>query len=54
MHLKKIDVVSGIRNYDFYPKSNPVSVICPCCQNEVGTTEILEKKGVVGCINCLK
>lgn len=54
MNFKKIDVVRGIRNYDFAPKSNPVSVICPACDAEIETGEIKERKGMVGCINCLK
>lgn len=54
MNFKKIDVIKGIRNYDFSPKSSPVSVICPSCQAEIETKELMEKKGMVGCVNCLK
>jgi hypothetical protein len=56
MNFKKLDanVIKGIRNYDFTPRSAPVSVICPSCQTEIETTELKERKGMVGCINCLK
>lgn len=54
INLKKIEVVKGIRNYDFAPKSDPVSVICPSCQTEIETCELKERKGMVGCVNCLK
>jgi hypothetical protein len=54
MELKKLEIVKGIRNYDFTPKSAPVSVICPSCQTEVETGELKERKGMVGCVNCLK
>lgn len=54
MNFKKIDVIRGIRNYDFSPPPEAVSIICPSCQAEVTTKEIIEKKGHVGCINCIR
>ena len=54
MNFKKIDVIRGIRNYDFSPPSEAVSIICPSCQAEVTTKEIIERGGRVGCINCIK
>jgi len=54
MDFKKIGIIKGIRSYDFTPRSAPVSVICPSCQTEIETTELKEKKGMVGCVNCLK
>ena len=54
MDFKKIGIIKGIRSYDFTPRSAPVSVICPSCQTEIETTELKEKKGMIGCVNCLK
>jgi hypothetical protein len=54
MLLKKIDALKGIRNYEFAPKADAVSVICPSCQTEVESTELKERRGFVGCVNCLK
>lgn len=54
MNFKKIDAIKGIRNYDFPLQSSPVTVICPSCQTEIETKELIEKKGMIGCVNCLK
>jgi len=54
MNFKKIDVIRGIRNYEFSPPPEVVSIICPSCQVEVTTREIIERGGRVGCINCIK
>ena len=54
MNFKGTGIIRGIRNYDFTPSAAPVSVICPSCQTEIETTELKERKGMVGCINCLK
>ncbi|MBU5536965.1 MAG: hypothetical protein QW818_03635 [Candidatus Aenigmatarchaeota archaeon] len=31
-----------------------VTVSCPACNSEISLTELIEKKGYVGCINCSK
>ena len=54
MNFKKIDVIRGVRNYDFSPPPESVSIICPSCQTEVATKEIIERGDHVGCKNCLK
>lgn len=54
MNFKKIDAIRGIRNYEFAPPPETVSIICPSCQAEVTTREIIEKRGRLGCINCIK
>jgi hypothetical protein len=56
MNFKKIDldVVRGVRNYEYDITAKPVSVICPSCQSEVETTELKEELGMVKCKNCWK
>lgn len=54
MNFKKIEVIRGIRNYDYPLQSPAVTIICPACSSEVETKEIVEKKGRIGCINCLR
>lgn len=31
-----------------------VGIVCPSCESEVGFNEIIEKKGNIGCVNCIK
>jgi hypothetical protein len=31
-----------------------VGIVCPSCNAEVGFNEIIEKKGAIGCVNCVK
>lgn len=54
MNFRKNDIIRGIRNYDFTPRSVSVSVICPSCKNEVGINDLKEECGIVRCINCVK
>lgn len=43
------------RMIEFVPKASPVvGIICPSCDSEVGFNEIIEKKGSIRCINCIK
>lgn len=41
-----IDSPSRMRPY--------AALICPACNSEIGLTELIEKKGYVGCVNCVE
>lgn len=41
-----------VRAIDILPPAPTVAVVCPSCDSEVDTMEIIEEKGSVKCVNC--
>jgi len=42
--------IGGYSNQSIVPRN----IICPSCQAEVKEKDIIEKRGSLGCVRCLK